>query len=256
MTIAPDEPVGPSAPAIAVAPASAWRLVGRGFLWSLLSCLGAIVVSAVAGLVLRVIGLYGRLGAEDLPGVYALFGVVGSATVLTWVALHNAPATGRGDWRAGVGDRAIERPWAVALIGAVLSTYAALITLSMLAASPRVLHRVIEANPVLIAFGLLLAVVAAPLAEELFFRGWLWTGLRAQWGAVGTAAASSALWLMLHLPDGVGRVTLLVPAAIALPLARHLGGSVRASILIHACNNAAVGAAPLIALWLGWLTLP
>ncbi|HUA54410.1 MAG TPA: type II CAAX endopeptidase family protein [Candidatus Sulfotelmatobacter sp.] len=257
MTIVPDEPAASSTPeAAAVAPPSGWRLMGRAVVWSLLSYVGALAVSFFFGVVLGVTGLHGRIAETDRPMLYAVFGVIGTATILTWVALYHAASAGQGDWRVGIGDRAIARPWAIAVIALVISAYAALITFGALNASPQALRRAAGVNPILIAIGLALAVVVAPLAEELFFRGWLWTGLRTRWGAVASGAVTSTLWLVLHLPDGVGRMTLLVPAAIALPLARHYGRSVRASIVVHACNNATAGATPLVALWLGWLAWP
>ena len=250
------DPTPGTTPEIAVVPTSGWRLMGWAVLWCLLSCLGAVVASLVIGAIVSVTSLKDRVGAADLPMLYGFAGMVGTATVLAWIALDRAAQDRRGDWRAGIGDGAIERPWAVALITVAMSAYAALITAGQLSASPEALRRMIGTSPFLIGVGALLLVVAAPLAEELFFRGWLWTGLRVRWGAGATAAATSALWLTLHLPDGVGRVILLVPAALALPLARQCGGSVRASIVVHACNNAAVAVTPLIALWLGWLAAP
>ncbi|MSP88099.1 MAG: CPBP family intramembrane metalloprotease [Alphaproteobacteria bacterium] len=71
-----------------------------------------------------------------------------------------------------------------------------------------------------------------------------------------TAPVTSIMWLALHLPEGMARVILLLPLTIALPLARHFGGSVRASIIVHACSNAIAVAMPWLAVWLGWLARP
>ena len=41
-------------------------------------------------------------------------------------------------------------------------------------------------------------VIGAPVAEEVFFRGWLWAGLRQSWGVLGTSAATGA-WFKFTL---------------------------------------------------------
>jgi membrane protease YdiL (CAAX protease family) len=64
------------------------------------------------------------------------------------------------------------------------------------------------------------------------------------------------LFLLVHLPDGAARMALLLPAVVVLSLARHFGGSVRATIIIHALNNATAFGTPWLALWLGWLAWP
>src|SRR5438128_859238 len=53
----------------------------------------------------------------------------------------------------------------------------------------------------LVAF-IIVTVVLAPLAEELFYRGWLWTGLRQHWRAFPTALLSCSLWLLSHIDRG------------------------------------------------------
>ena len=87
------------------------------------------------------------------------------------------------------------------------------------------------------------AVVLAPLSEELFFRGWLWTGLRKHWGALPTGALTGAAWLGLHSPN---IFLWLFPAAVMLSVARHFGQSVRASIALHMLYNFIVIISPLV----------
>jgi membrane protease YdiL (CAAX protease family) len=45
-------------------------------------------------------------------------------------------------------------------------------------ATPALLRQTIDIPWWLRLLGLPLVVILAPVAEELFFRGWLWTGLR------------------------------------------------------------------------------
>lgn len=41
-------------------------------------------------------------------------------------------------------------------------------------------------------------VAGAPVAEEMFFRGWLWVGLRRRWGAWRTGGVTGLLFLLMH----------------------------------------------------------
>lgn len=87
--------------------------------------------------------------------------------------------------------------------------------------------------------GLVLLLSAiAPICEELFFRGWLWTGLRRRWPFWAVAPVTGLLWLAVHYPEGgLERVVTLLPAAIMLSIVREIGGSVYASTLLHIVNN-------------------
>jgi hypothetical protein len=80
----------------------------------------------------------------------------------------------------------------------------------------------------------------APLWEELFFRGWLWTGLRHRWGMLPVTLATALPWLLAHLSDGLARPLFLIPGAIFLSLAREYCGGVRASLVLHLLNNLVV----------------
>ena len=105
-------------------------------------------------------------------------------------------------------------------------------------------------SPQLIAVWLIIVVVFAPLAEEWFFRGWLWTALRQAWSVWPTAICTSTLWLAMHALEGPTRVLVLLPAATLLCLARHYGASARASLVVHVVNNATAGAIQLALMYL------
>ena len=94
------------------------------------------------------------------------------------------------------------------------------------------------ANPGASIYLLFKYAILAPLAEEVFFRGWLWTGLRKRpLSALGTAMVTGGLWLGLHAAVRVDLPLGILPSAIILSLARHFGESVRASIALHAVYN-------------------
>jgi len=82
--------------------------------------------------------------------------------------------------------------------------------------------------------------ILAPISEELFFRGWLWTALRQSWGGVPTALATSCFWLALHAANGRLTPIVLIPLAAMLSVVRHYTGSVRGTMLLHAINNATI----------------
>jgi len=63
---------------------------------------------------------------------------------------------------------------------------------------------------------LLLGGVVAPTAEELFFRGYLYAGLRHRWGVVAAVAASSVLFSLAHAVPGVLPPIFIMGAVFAL----------------------------------------
>jgi len=78
-------------------------------------------------------------------------------------------------------------------------------------------------------------VVIAPLAEEAFFRGFVFAGLRPRLGVVGAALVSAAVFGAVHLSLGT-----FLPVAflgLLLTLLYEATGSLYPSIIAHACNN-------------------
>lgn len=239
------------------APVSAgWRLVGWAIVWCLAASAAAAIAGAFVGAVVGATGLQAQLGLANATSLYALAGGLGSQILMVCVALRKSAAAEHGDTRAGIGNHTIIRPMVVVLICVIVMAYSAAINLGIFNAFPQALRRAASVSWWVTSGLFLIAAIGAPLAEELFFRGWLWTGLRKKWSPLTTALVTSVMWLALHLPEGMARAILLLPLMIALPLARHFGGSVRASIIVHACNNAIAVATPWLAVWLGWLARP
>ena len=54
-------------------------------------------------------------------------------------------------------------------------------------------------SPVVIPVVAVLALIAAPITEETFFRGFIFVGLRRRWGLVGAAFASGILFGLAHV---------------------------------------------------------
>lgn len=93
----------------------------------------------------------------------------------------------------------------------------------------------------------ILAVFFAPVTEELVFRGWLYTGLRYNWGVWPALLATSALFAAAHYERTHLYALAVFPIGLALGVIRECTGSVRASIFFHAINNfAAFGLSMLV----------
>jgi membrane protease YdiL (CAAX protease family) len=81
--------------------------------------------------------------------------------------------------------------------------------------------------------------IAAPVGEEIFFRGFLLPGLRKSWGIWAAVILSGALFSAIHL-DPVGFLGLM-EIGILLAALRIWTGSLWGSILGHALNNGVAG---------------
>lgn len=83
---------------------------------------------------------------------------------------------------------------------------------------------------------LLLGAVVAPVAEEIFFRGFLYPGLRRSWGTGWALLASAALFAVIH-----GFTAVIPPIfviGLVLAISYEITGSLWPAILIHAAMNA------------------
>ena len=90
-----------------------------------------------------------------------------------------------------------------------------------------------------------LAVVAAPLAEEFLFRGLLYRGLRRKYPASWAVLGSALLFALMHPPGGAVAVFGMgVVAAVVL----EKTGRLWAAVLVHAVYN---GLAVAVVLWGG-----
>ncbi len=249
-----DSPVW-RAPTYRVPAATGWRLVLWSLLWIAVAFAGSFLFGFFLGVVFGVTGLRNAIPKTDLDAVYGWAGVIGSLGALLIISCNVGSARSSDEARGG--HEAIKRPLLVTVIAILLAIYAAPLTLAVFSAFPHQLSKIVAVSWWVAILGFLAMTILAPLAEEFFFRGWLWDALRRSWGPAATATLTSLLWLLTHAPEGgVARMTLLVPAAIALSYARHRGGSVWASIIVHMCNNVAVAIIPWLAVWLGWLPWP
>jgi len=221
-------------------------------LWLLAAELLAICVAVLAGFTAgfsRVVAH--RHGAEGwTPSLlfYQLVGTVALQATLLLADLTQGRSLGGGKLAVGLGAAPMRRHRLIALFAGLMIAWVLAYAMTLThfqafnayvaARVPPVLTPPVTAGPVVLASSLLLTLAVAPVAEEFFFRGWLWTALRRCWSVWPTALCTAGLWLGIHALDGPVRALILLPTAILLSLARHYGGSVRASLLVHGVNNA------------------
>jgi membrane protease YdiL (CAAX protease family) len=84
---------------------------------------------------------------------------------------------------------------------------------------------------------LVVAVLVAPLGEELLYRGVLQRGLTARWGVRWALPVASVAFLLGHGPD-MGAFHLV--AGLVYGWVAHRTASVWPAVVLHAVNNAAV----------------
>jgi CAAX protease family protein len=84
---------------------------------------------------------------------------------------------------------------------------------------------------------ILLIVVAAPLAEEACFRGYLFGGLREKLPAWAAALIAGVIFGALHALTGISAVPPLMAFGVILCLLYEKTGSIVPGILLHVLNN-------------------
>jgi membrane protease YdiL (CAAX protease family) len=85
---------------------------------------------------------------------------------------------------------------------------------------------------------ILLIVIAAPISEEICFRGMLFGGLRERLPRIGAALISAAVFGALHATTGVSAVPPLIFFGFVLALIYERTGSIVPGIMLHMLNNA------------------
>ena len=83
----------------------------------------------------------------------------------------------------------------------------------------------------------LLIVIAAPISEEVCFRGMLFGGLRERLPRLAAALISALVFGGLHATTGVSAVPPLIAFGFILALLYEKTGSIVPGILLHMLNN-------------------
>lgn len=93
-----------------------------------------------------------------------------------------------------------------------------------------------QASPINTAMVFLVAVVLAPLLEEMMFRGYFYRALRTRLAAPAAIALSAAFFAGIH-PQGLLGFPMLLAVGAMLATLREWRGSIWASVAAHACTN-------------------
>jgi membrane protease YdiL (CAAX protease family) len=204
-------------------------------------------VAAVLGVIMAlgagiVIGVPAALLGHKANGDLTTFGNVGVqlATALGFLLVPMAIASMRGaasprEILSRLGVRSF-RPsalkWMAAAVGAYL-LFATLYSLLIIQPHQKDIAEGFGAVPVQV----LLIVIAAPISEEVCFRGMLFGGLRERLPRIGAALLSGVIFGGLHALTGVSAVPPLIVFGFLLALLYEKTGSIVPGILLHMLNN-------------------
>ena len=138
--------------------------------------------------------------------------------------------------------RAIRSPWRTALIAYVAYIASAVVIASLLHPHQDDVTRDLGFGESTIGdvASALLIVIAAPITEEIFFRGFIFGGLRRAMPFLFAAVISAGIWGLFHFtgPGSWGVVLQLSVFGLALAWVYERTGSIWPTIAIHAINNA------------------
>lgn len=207
--------------------------------WGPSGALFGAVLAIVAGLVLGLPALFFTEGEGELTtlgNIVAQIGLVlGLVLVPLFVARSRGGSRSLGESLRRLGVRAFQPSafkWMALAAGAYLLfaiLYAALIL------EP-------EQEDIADGFGpipvqVLLIVFAAPLSEELCFRGMLFGGLRERLATVPAALIAGTVFGLLHAFTGISAVPPLIVLGFIFCLLYEKTGSIVPGILLHMLNN-------------------
>ena len=206
--------------------------------------MGGVLLALATGAVLSIPAVIadspGDGGLSDTATVFVQLG-----TALGFLLVPFAIAAGRG---ATVPQAASElglrrfRPSAIKWMFAAVGAYLAFTILYVaIAGTP-------EQDDIAESFGsvpvqILLIVIAAPISEEVCFRGLLYGGLRRRLPRVAAALLVGVIFGALHATTGVSAVPPLIAFGFVFCLLYEKTGSIVPGIILHMLNNSVALAA-------------
>jgi membrane protease YdiL (CAAX protease family) len=202
---------------------------------ALLGVLLALVVGAVLGLPGLIFGV-GPHGKLSVPGkVVGQFGAeLGFLLVPMLIAVQRGAKSLR-SVLARLGVRRFEWSALKWMGAAIVAYFAAAALYSLLVTEPKQEDLAKELGSV--PFQILLIAIAAPICEEVCFRGMLFSGLREKLPLIAAALVSAAVFGALHAPEGPTVVPPLVAFGFILAVLYEKTGSIVPGMLLHMLNN-------------------
>jgi len=131
--------------------------------------------------------------------------------------------------------------WLYAIALAVLMTGAAIVFEKVLPSRETSLEKLLKLSQSVRVMVAALAVVTAPLVEELVYRGVLYAGVERDWGKGAGVVAATLLFAMVHVPQYWGSyaaLTAILTLSLALTLLRALTGKLAPCVIAHLVYNA------------------
>ena len=198
-----------------------------------------VVLAIAAGIMLGIPGLFFQEpDGEDLTTTGTIFVQLGTALGFLLVPMAIASWRGAetlGEILARLGVRRFDRSafkWMAAAVGAYLLFAFLYVALVM---EP-------EQEDIAEAFGpvpvqVLLIAIAAPISEEVCFRGMLYGGLREKLPRAAAALLAGVLFGALHALTGISAVPPLIAFGFVLCLLYEKTGSIVPGIILHMLNN-------------------
>jgi len=198
-----------------------------------------LVLAIGAGILIGIPGLFFQEpDGEDLTTTGTILVQIGTALGFLLVPMAIAAwrgAEGLGEILTRLGVRRFDRSawkWMAAAVGAYLVFAFLYVALVM---EP-------EQEDIAEAFGpvpvqILLIAVAAPISEEVCFRGMIYGGLRERFPRVAAALIAGILFGALHALTGISAVPPLIAFGFVLCLLYEKTGSIVPGILLHMLNN-------------------
>jgi CAAX protease family protein len=176
----------------------------------------------------------GLLAAQGLFELSLLFVAVGVASEWRFQPLR--PALGR----LGV-RRAVPRDFGLALL-TLFVYYIAAALFASLVLQPEQEDiggelGVGDPNVLIAVSAVVVIAVVAPVTEELFFRGFLFAGLRSRWPLWPSAVVVGVIFGIVHAPTGLTAVVPLAALGVALCWLYDRTGSLWPCIAAHVVNN-------------------
>jgi membrane protease YdiL (CAAX protease family) len=207
--------------------------------WGVQMAIGGVLIALGAGLVLAVPAVIVDHPANGHLSD-AANAVAQLATALGFLLVPIAIASRWGESSVGVALRRLgvrrfqpsALKWMLAAVGAYI-VFAALY--AGIFGSPHQEDIAESFGPVPVQ--ILLIVIAAPISEEVCFRGMLFGGLRTRMPRLAAAFVSALIFGALHALTGVTAVPPLIFFGFVLALLYERTGSIVPGILLHMLNN-------------------
>jgi uncharacterized protein len=182
-------------------------------------------------------GSVSELATNGLTLSLATFASTPATLGLSWLFATLRPGITARDYLAlqPVPVRRLVR-WCVALL-AMLVCFDVTTTLLDRPVVPEVMINAYRSAEVLPLMWMAL-VVGAPLAEEVFFRGFLFKGLvHSRLGTAGAILVTASVWAAIHLQYDLYGMAIIFVTGLMFGFARARTGSIYPSVVMHALMN-------------------